>query len=124
VQSLHLSFLAREEARELIEHPTPEFALGYEPGVVDRILDLTHGQPYLVQAIGSEIVNRINSQNRKTATQADLDAAIERVLELSEAYLKTTGEIVRRRNRRCCARWRWTKRQPGRRRNGRPHCRG
>ena len=52
VQTLYLSFLTRDEARELIEHPTPEFALGYESGVVDQVLDLTHGQPYLVQAIG------------------------------------------------------------------------
>ncbi|MGH9843154.1 MAG: AAA family ATPase [Blastocatellia bacterium] len=88
VRTLHLNFLAREEARELIEHPTLEFALGYEPGVVDRILDLTHGQPYLVQALGSELVNLINSQKRKQATGADLELAIERVLGAADAYFE------------------------------------
>ncbi len=88
VQTLHLSFLARDEARELLEHPTPEFALGYAPGVVDRVLDLTHGQPYLVQALGSELVNTINSQQRKEATMSDLDVAIQRVLGMAEAYFE------------------------------------
>ncbi|HEX4945406.1 MAG TPA: hypothetical protein VFZ34_01920, partial [Blastocatellia bacterium] len=88
VQTLHLSFLTRDEARELLEHPTPEFALGYAPGVVDRVLDLTHGQPYLVQALGSELVNTINSQQRKEATLADLDVAIQRVLSMAGAYFE------------------------------------
>lgn len=88
VQTLHLSFLTRDEARELIEHPTPEFALGYAPGVVERVLDLTHGQPYLVQALGSELVNLINRDKRKEATLADLDTAIERVLGMAAAYFE------------------------------------
>lgn len=88
VQTLHLSFLSREEARELIEHPTPEFALGYEPGVVDRMLDLTHSQPYLVQALGSELVSLINKDKRKQATMADLDTATERVLAMADAYFE------------------------------------
>ncbi|MEK7833508.1 MAG: hypothetical protein AAB401_20625, partial [Acidobacteriota bacterium] len=88
VQTLHLSFLARDEARELIEHPTPEFALEYAPGVVDRVLDLTHGQPYLVQALGSELVNLINRDKRKEATMADLEVAIDRVLAATEAYFE------------------------------------
>jgi hypothetical protein len=88
VQTLHLSFLTRDEARELIEHPTPEFALGYAPGVVERVLDLTHGQPYLVQALGSELVNLINRDQRKEAMLADLDVAIERVLGMAAAYFE------------------------------------
>ncbi|MBI1761484.1 MAG: AAA family ATPase [Acidobacteria bacterium] len=88
VQTLYLSFLTRDEARELIEHPAPEFALGYAPGVVDRVLDLTHGQPYLVQALGSELVNLINREKRKEATRADLDVAIERVLGMADAYFE------------------------------------
>lgn len=88
VQTLHLSFLTRDEARELIEHPTPEFALGYAPGVVDRVLDLTHGQPFLVQALGSELVNLINREKRKEATLADLDVAIDRVLGMADAYFE------------------------------------
>jgi uncharacterized protein len=88
VQTLYLSFLSRDEARELIKHPTPEFALGYAPSVVDHVLDLTHGQPYLVQALGSELVNTINKDKRKQATLADLDVAIERVLGMADAYFE------------------------------------
>ncbi len=87
-RQLHLSFLARDAARELIEHPVPEFALGYAEGVVERILELTHCQPYLLQAVGSELVNYINSQKRKVATPSDLDVAVERVLVSADAYFE------------------------------------
>lgn len=86
VQTLHLSFLARDAARELIEHPVPEFALGYAEGVVERMLDLTHCQPYLLQAVGSELVNY--RQKRKVATPSDLDVAVERVLVSADAYFE------------------------------------
>jgi hypothetical protein len=44
---------------------------------VDRILELTHNQPYLLQAIGSELVNQLNTRNRMTATMDDLSIAVE-----------------------------------------------
>ena len=72
----------------MIEHPTPEFALTYAPGVVDRVLDLTHGQPYLAQALGSELVNLINKDKRKQATLQDLEIAIGRTLSTVEAYFE------------------------------------
>ncbi len=85
-KTLELSFLEPEEARELMERPSPEFNMRYEPGVVDRILELTHRQPYLLQAIGSELVNQLNMRNRMTATMDDLDAAVERTLVSAQAY--------------------------------------
>lgn len=85
-KTLELSFLEPEEARELMERPVPEFNMRYEPGVVDRILELTHRQPYLLQAIGSELVNQLNTRNRMTATMDDLNAAVETTLVSAQAY--------------------------------------
>jgi hypothetical protein len=85
-KTLELSFLEPEEARELMERPVHEFNMRYEPGVVDRILELTHRQPYLLQAIGSELVNQLNTRNRTTATMDDLNAAVEKTLVSAQAY--------------------------------------
>ena len=89
-KTLELSFLEPEEARELMERPVPEFNMRYEPGVVDKILELTHRQPYLLQAIGSELVNQLNTRNRMTATMDDLNAAVEKTLVSAQAYFHYT----------------------------------
>jgi AAA+ ATPase superfamily predicted ATPase len=89
-KTLELSYLKPEEARELMERPAPDFNLRYEAGVVDRILELTHCQPYLLQAIGSELVNHLNTQNRLMATMDDLDAVVEKTLVSAQAYFHYT----------------------------------
>jgi hypothetical protein len=86
VKTIELSFLAPEEGRELIERPTPGFNLDYEPGVVERILELTNCQPYLLQAVGSDLVHYLNTQKRTIATVADMEVAAERVLVTSQGY--------------------------------------
>jgi hypothetical protein len=89
-QTLELSFLEPEDARELIERPTADFNLEYEPGVVEKVLEITHCQPYLVQAIGFELVNYLNSQQRLTATAADLNVAVEKTLVSASGYFYYT----------------------------------
>ena len=84
VKTLELSFLAPEDARELITEPVP--VLQYESGVVERILELTHCQPYLLQAVASDLVNYLNSQGRMLATADDLEIAVEKVLVTAQAY--------------------------------------
>jgi uncharacterized protein len=86
VKTLELSYLAPDEARELVERPVPDFKLRYEPGVVKQILQLTHCQPYLLQAVASDLVNYLNGQKRQTATLADLQVAVKKVLVTAQAY--------------------------------------
>lgn len=90
VKTLELSFLAPEDARELLTEPVP--ALHYEPGVVDKIIALTHCQPYLLQAVASDLVNYLNAQKRQTATMADLDVAVAKVLVTADAYFHNNWE--------------------------------
>src|SRR6185295_15390690 len=84
VKTLELSFLAPEDARELITEPVP--LLQYESGVVEEIIELTHCQPYLLQAVASDLVNYLNSEKRMLATAGDLEVAIEKVLVTAQAY--------------------------------------
>lgn len=88
VKTLELSFLSREEAAELITQPVP--MLEYQPGLVDAILALTHCQPYLLQALASELVNHLNGERRLVATRDDLDLAVEKVLVTAQAYFSYT----------------------------------
>ncbi len=60
--------------------------LEYQPGLVDAILKLTHCQPYLLQALASELVNHLNAERRLVATREDLDLAVDKVLVTAQAY--------------------------------------
>ncbi len=75
---LHISYLRTEEARELIEHPLPGFEqqMKYEPAAVAAILELTHGQPFLVQLLGAELVDRLNLAHRRCAVADDVEAVL------------------------------------------------
>ena len=87
-RTLELSFLDEASARELLTEPVPQ--LQYEAGVLDEILRLTHCQPYLLQAVASELVNHLNEQQKTKAMRADLDAAVEKVLVSAGAYFANT----------------------------------
>ena len=61
------------EAQELIERPIGGmFKLG--DGVVERIISLTAGKPYLIQKICISLVTRLHEQHRRTITVADVEA--------------------------------------------------
>ena len=62
VKALPVSFLAPAAARRLLTQPSLEFPLDYDADAVERVLALTHGQPYLVQLIGHALVTRFNRQ--------------------------------------------------------------
>ncbi len=87
-RTLELSFLDEKSARELLTEPVPQ--LHYEDGVLEEILRLTNCQPYLLQAVASELVNYLNDRQQTTATRADLDAAEEKVLTSAGAYFANT----------------------------------
>lgn len=87
-RTLELSFLDEPSARELLTEPVPQ--LRYEDGVLEEILRLTHCQPYLLQAVASELVNHLNELEKTTATRADLGAAVNKVLTSAGAYFANT----------------------------------
>jgi len=60
---IHLGYLTENEARQLIEHPVKEFPLRYEPEATQRLLELTHCHPALIQLLGRELVVLKNKQH-------------------------------------------------------------
>ena len=80
---VNVSYLLEHEARKLIENPTEDFTLRYEPDAVERILQLTHYHPFLVQLLCSELVALKNEQDpsvRRLATLADVEVTIPEAL--------------------------------------------
>jgi len=89
-KTLKLGYLSKDDARILITNPIDDFSLNYEGGengeVVNKIIDVTSCQPYLVQALCFELVNYLNTQHRKEARMDDIDVAIEKVLVSVDNY--------------------------------------
>ncbi|NET46642.1 ATP-binding protein [Okeania sp. SIO2B3] len=80
---IRVGFLSRATTHQLLANPNPDFLLTYEPEAMDRIYDLTFGQPYLVQLLGFLLVRRYNEQTFEQGktrepifTVADVEAII------------------------------------------------
>jgi tetratricopeptide (TPR) repeat protein len=62
-----------QEARALIERPIGRI-FKLDGGVVERIIALTAGRPYLIQKICVSLVTRLHEQRRRRITVADVEA--------------------------------------------------
>lgn len=59
VKAIRVSFLSEPATLQLLVNPHPEFTLDLT-AAVGRVYELTYGQPYLVQAIGHNLVRQFN----------------------------------------------------------------
>jgi hypothetical protein len=82
-EPVQVSFLTREAALHLIRQPSDDFALEYELALADELYRLTNGQPYLLQRLCWELVNRWNDrflkereETPRALTPADLEALL------------------------------------------------
>ncbi|WP_099104262.1 AAA family ATPase, partial [Nostoc sp. 'Peltigera malacea cyanobiont' DB3992] len=58
---IHVDFQERAATRQILANPdNKDFPLDYIPEALDEIYALTHGQPYLVQLLGFQLVRRYN----------------------------------------------------------------
>jgi hypothetical protein len=85
-RTLHISYLDERDARGLIRHPTEDFPDIYQPETVNRIVNLSRCQPFLVQLLCYEIVERLNAQDRWEATPDDVEAVVPIVFERGGQY--------------------------------------
>ncbi len=85
VTGIPVSFLDHDAAWRLITQPTPEFSLDYDRDAVERIIALTHGQPYLVQLAGHGLVTRFNRQTFEQERRFGLDD-VEAIINAPEFY--------------------------------------
>jgi ligand-binding sensor domain-containing protein len=69
-----------EEARRLIVTPVRGF-YAYEPEVVQRIIELSAGRPFVIQTVCWRLIEQVLGARRRTVTKADLDMIEQRTLE-------------------------------------------
>jgi len=108
VQPLKVSYLKEDEARSLITNPIDDFPLNYEPAAVEHIIAATRCQPFLVQLTCQELVNHLNSQRRRNASVADVEAALEEASVRGEfhfAEIWNTADAVERQVLSAVSRW-------------------
>ncbi len=63
ITTIQVTFLSHGAAYRLITQPSPDFELDYDQDAITHIIELTNGQPFLVQLICRELVTRFNTQS-------------------------------------------------------------
>jgi len=86
VVPLEMTYLEPDEAESLLINPDPEFALDYDRGIVEDIIQLTRCQPYLLQLLGSALVTQANLNHTQLVTPDLLQAAIPEAFTNGEPY--------------------------------------
>ncbi len=83
VQTLKVSFLQPEEARNLVLHPTPDYQGEqiYGQGVVEEIMRVTGCHPFLVQAVCSALIQGLDRKRRKQADLNDVPGAVQQMFK-------------------------------------------
>ncbi|KST65830.1 ATP-binding protein [Mastigocoleus testarum] len=93
---IHVGFMERAATRQILANPVQDvetlhvtsphatslqedFPLDYTTEALDKIYDLTHGQPYLVQLIGFQLVRRYNDQVFEMGRKRDPIFTVEEV---------------------------------------------
>jgi hypothetical protein len=61
-EHIRVGYLPRDDAIRLITQPHPDFALEYASDLREELYRLTYGQPYLLQRLCWELVNRWNER--------------------------------------------------------------
>jgi len=61
-EPVQVTFLSREAAIHLIRQPADDFAMEYKLDLAEELYRITNGQPYLLQRLCWELVNRWNDR--------------------------------------------------------------
>ena len=86
-----ISFLDRDSAVALARRPV-EGLYELEPDAIDRILEITCGQPYFTQLVCHSLFNRWQHHRTERIAREDVDAVIDEAVERGLAVLKHVWE--------------------------------
>jgi AAA-like domain len=106
LQIIKVSFLTQDEARQLINHPIPTFPGDqiFPPEVVDEIIRLTGGHPFLIQALCSTLIDQLNSEKRVRVEIQDMEKATNRLLEMwGDGFFRYLWNTTSEEQHRCLA---------------------
>lgn len=79
-ESLTLRDFTTEEIANLYSQHTQDTGQVFDPGVVERVYELTHGQPWLVNALARHCVSKLVTDRSQPVKVADIDQAKEEII--------------------------------------------
>jgi hypothetical protein len=80
--------LSPEDAEQLLRKPVDYFPDGvFDDDAVAHILAQTGTHPFLIQAVGNEVVKRLNAEHRHAATAKDVERALDAAVSVVEEQL-------------------------------------
>jgi hypothetical protein len=91
MQDEPVSYLEEDDARDLIENPIrlKDGGSRYRGAAVKRILNLTAGSPYYIQIFCYHLVEHMNREQIKIATEATVEEVAHHLLSGKKAYFVT-----------------------------------
>lgn len=95
VESLTLRNFTRDEVAELYGQHTAETGQIFEPGVIDRVFELTQGQPWLVNALARQLVEVLVPDAAGPVTLVEVDRAKEILIQRRDTHLDSLAERLR-----------------------------
>ena len=95
-EDMMLRNFTADEVRGLYAQHTAATGQPFAPGVLDLVMELTRGQPWLVNAIARECVEKIHG-NRfgETVTGEDVEAAKEAIIRRRDTHVDSLMERMR-----------------------------
>ena len=87
VESLRLGIFTEGEARSLLGQHTSDTGQEFTPAAADRALELSGGQPWLLNALAREVVEKMVVPPSDPITEAHLDEAKERLILARQTHL-------------------------------------
>jgi len=93
--SITLRNFNREEVFTLLRQHTSATGQVFEPGALEHIWYLTRGQPWLVNALGRQLVEVVVPERSASITQADVETAKEILIRRRDTHLDSLGERLR-----------------------------
>lgn len=102
VEFLKVSFLSTTDTLELITEPVLGFPKTiFDSEVAAEILHVTHGHPFLVQALCERTIRRLNLKGRQQAVCQDVAIAVDEVFESWSSYFRDLWERTTEKQRSC-----------------------
>lgn len=95
VESFTLGNFSLEEIKALYQQHTEATGQIFLPDAIDRVFDLTQGQPWLVNAIARQLVQVIVPNPAEPITIAAVNQAKELIIQRQETHLDSLVSILR-----------------------------
>ena len=95
IASLTLRNFTAAEVAELYGQHTTATGQVFTPAATQRAFDLTQGQPWLVNALAKEIVERLAPNPAEAITEAHLNRAKEILIQRQDTHLDSLANLLR-----------------------------